>query len=793
MDNSGSCYSSSSNTQSNLDEENLRLIQICNQKREVEPTSKKALLLRANIYIKLNRYDEAKADLNSLLTEQLLASTIYYLLGVISKKEDNLNESIHYLSKSIELDCNNVNALFLRGAILNLQGKFNEAINDYSLALEKDSLKNAKTNVYKNIEKILDLGTPCEDNNNYIETSSANTNETDSKHVKAGTQVNVSSNNIDDEINRNLHFILRRGSDLSPAFMEGGGFGGRSRKKWQTSKMLTDIEKVFNEEFDNGFGMRGMRRRNTVGNNCENLQEFQKQNNIDINTHDYNYDYATKGSNVIKEEEDGEHDVLVSPDKTSKYLNLNTEMSDNGKWCNNDGTSNSHCNMPISSSAKSKAGKNINVNSINDLCGNLFGSYQLETESSIPISPRKHKHKQSNNSNNTNSNKKHHHEHDHADSKGNPIRTKQNLEKYINISLCHSSSAEDSDDNNNKRNNHNNYNENSSNNNKESENLYNQGLDHRKKGDFKHAIDLFSKVLTLTPNHFKSLFNKAFCLDKVEKYQESIDNYTNAIQINNTYPYTFYNRGIVYDKLGLYQQSIADFTKAIELHPHKKEFYYNRAFSYKKSKNYLQAINDFSHYISFSNRKDFNALFNRGTCYEKTTAYCKAIADFEQCVQLNPKLISPLYHLANISYKTNNNSTASKYFDVILDINPKYAPAYHGLGLINEKERNYIMAIEFFTRAININPSNSAYYYNRACVYQTIGVVSQAINDLTEAIALNGNNVMFYENRAYLYAKNKEYQLAIDDYEFILEKEKCNVTARKNKEFCLAKLYKDAY
>ena len=341
MDNSGSCCSSSSNPQSNLDEENLRLIQICNQKLEIDPTSKKALLLRANIYIKLNRYDEAKSDLNSLLTEELLASTIYYLMGVISKKEDNLNESIYYLSKSIELDCNNVNALFLRGAILNLQGKFNEAINDYSLALEKDSLKNAKTNVYKNIEKILDLGPHGEDNNNYIEASTTFNNVSDGNckgqlHVKAGTHVNnVNSSNIDDEINRNLHFILRRGSDLSPAFMEGGGFVGRSKKKWQTSKMLNDIEKVFNEEFENGFGGRGMRRRNTVGNDVHDIQQQQQQYNDDM-----------KGNNVIKEEDDGEHDVLVSPDKTSKYLNLNTEVSDNGnKERNNNNNSNNNNNL----------------------------------------------------------------------------------------------------------------------------------------------------------------------------------------------------------------------------------------------------------------------------------------------------------------------------------------------------------------------------------------------------------------------------------------------------------------
>ena len=47
---------------------------------------------------------------------------------------------------------------------------------------------------------------------------------------------------------------------------------------------------------------------------------------------------------------------------------------------------------------------------------------------------------------------------------------------------------------------------------------------------------------------------------------------------------------------------------------------------------------------------------------------------------------------------------------------------------------------------------------------------------------------MFYENRAYLYAKNKEYKLAIGDYDFILEKDKSNLIARKNKELCLHKV-----
>ena len=59
------------------------------------------------------------------------------------------------------MDHNNVNALFARGAVYNMLGKYQMAIDDYSLALEMDSKK--KT-VYRNLGKFLGLN-----NNDYSE------------------------------------------------------------------------------------------------------------------------------------------------------------------------------------------------------------------------------------------------------------------------------------------------------------------------------------------------------------------------------------------------------------------------------------------------------------------------------------------------------------------------------------------------------------------------------------------------------------------------------------------------
>ena len=77
----------------------------------------------------------------SCLGDEILNSTIYFLLGNIYKEKGDLITSELYLTKSIKADENNVNAYFLRGAVRNLQGRFKEAIEDYlSLGVPKNKM-----------------------------------------------------------------------------------------------------------------------------------------------------------------------------------------------------------------------------------------------------------------------------------------------------------------------------------------------------------------------------------------------------------------------------------------------------------------------------------------------------------------------------------------------------------------------------------------------------------------------------------------------------------------------------
>ena len=143
-------------------EENRELIEICTKKLGKVPNHKKALFLRANSYIKIGEYNKAEKDINNILNKESKNYKAFFLLGCIYQKQKKYDDSIKYLSKAIEIDPNNINAYYLRGAIYNELGYFQKAIDDYNLALQKDSLMTVKKKMYKNMNKVLRF----EDNNN---------------------------------------------------------------------------------------------------------------------------------------------------------------------------------------------------------------------------------------------------------------------------------------------------------------------------------------------------------------------------------------------------------------------------------------------------------------------------------------------------------------------------------------------------------------------------------------------------------------------------------------------------
>ena len=141
-------------------DQNQHLLSICSKKLEKNPYNIKALLLHAYTNIKLNSLSQAENDIFNIINQNPNSSPAYYLLGIISQKKKNFQQSLFYFTRAIELDPNNINAIYSRAAVYNELNFYKKAIDDYYLAFEKDNMQSSEGNVYKNlnnlIEEILD-------------------------------------------------------------------------------------------------------------------------------------------------------------------------------------------------------------------------------------------------------------------------------------------------------------------------------------------------------------------------------------------------------------------------------------------------------------------------------------------------------------------------------------------------------------------------------------------------------------------------------------------------------------
>jgi tetratricopeptide (TPR) repeat protein len=107
----------------------------------VETVNDETLKIRGDAYFALENYSAAFVDYSESLKTSPNAPA-YAGLGNVFVKMNNIPEGVKNYTKAIELDADCADYYFIRGKTLNLQGKHNDAINDFdhALILEPDNV-----------------------------------------------------------------------------------------------------------------------------------------------------------------------------------------------------------------------------------------------------------------------------------------------------------------------------------------------------------------------------------------------------------------------------------------------------------------------------------------------------------------------------------------------------------------------------------------------------------------------------------------------------------------------------
>lgn len=267
-----------------------------------------------------------------------------------------------------------------------------------------------------------------------------------------------------------------------------------------------------------------------------------------------------------------------------------------------------------------------------------------------------------------------------------------------------------------------------------------RGILFASRGDFKLAIDEFTKAINLDSELAAAwLFRGRALSASVSNIVEIFDDFSD---------FTYITGNITPIQQSAYDRAITDINQAIRINP-------NLASAYKE----------------------------RGNVYHIVGNDIRAISDFNQAIRLDPNLASAYAKRGHAYFRQGNYDRSIADYNQAIKLDPNNAEAYYGRAFIFLLNGDYNRAITEINQTIKLTPNNWAAWGIRGNAYYSKSDYDRAIADYSQGIMIDPTNSgVRYNNRGNAYFAKGDYNRAIADYEMALRTEPNSDTFKKNLE-----------
>ena len=228
------------------------------------------------------------------------------------------------------------------------------------------------------------------------------------------------------------------------------------------------------------------------------------------------------------------------------------------------------------------------------------------------------------------------------------------------------------------------------------ESVFNMGLVHFRKKEFKDAVEYFKKTMEINAEHktataaiknvAKNYFNSGNQSYKRGDLEGALLSYSNVLDVDETFYQAHYQVGVIQSKMGDKDAAVQSYEKALEVNP---QFY-----------------------------KGFFAL---GLAKSAMNDSDGAISALEAAININPGYDKAYGAMGDIYIVLKNYEKAKQVLNMAVTVNPNYARGYSNLGIIHADEKNWDQAVSSLEMAVALNDKDSMSFFRLASAHNING------------------------------------------------------------------------
>lgn len=182
----------------------------------------------------------------------------------------------------------------------------------------------------------------------------------------------------------------------------------------------------------------------------------------------------------------------------------------------------------------------------------------------------------------------------------------------------------------------------------------------------------------------KDLFETGVSLFKQGHYQKAVDTFSQLVQLAPDHADAYKNRGVSYMKLEKFDLAIQDFETAKTLFPELKGLYSNLGVAWYYKKNYEKAIDSYDTEIQMDSENHV-AYFNRALCLAELGRNTDALDDLSKTLALKPDFYWALCYKADLLALAGQNIQAINTYEAAIQQDPKDTYAREKLVQLKQK------------------------------------------------------------------------------------------------------------
>jgi tetratricopeptide (TPR) repeat protein len=270
-----------------------------------------------------------------------------------------------------------------------------------------------------------------------------------------------------------------------------------------------------------------------------------------------------------------------------------------------------------------------------------------------------------------------------------------------------------------------------------------------KQGKYDEAIVYYARAIEIVPDDAITHKGLGDSLAKRERYNEAIEHYKKAIEVNPEYANAYTGWGNILQKQHKYGEAIKKYEKAIELDPlFSEEAYTGWGNVLQKQRKYGEAIEKYEKAIEIKSQYA-NAYQGLGDALAGLGKYDKAIENYEHAITLDPKYYDAYKALTKLYIRQGQSERALEVYQQAIKVDPEYASMYLDLEEILRREEQ---AEQVYDIASQVDtPQDASYYFNLGRNFFNLKKYDKAIENYQKAIQLNPYDADIYASLGYAF------------------------------------------